>query len=57
MNIKIDILNVPKHCNKHDLIHFVTDNRSPNKYNYRKQCKQAVDIPCVNSRMEFKNFA
>ena len=24
MNIKIGILNVPKHCNKHDLIHFVT---------------------------------
>ena len=24
MNIKISILNVPKHCNKHDLIHFVT---------------------------------
>ena len=27
MNIKIGILNVPKHCNKHDLIHFVTKNR------------------------------
>ena len=25
MNIKIGILNVPKHCNKHDLIHFVTE--------------------------------
>ena len=25
MNIKIGILNVPKHGNKHDLIHFVTD--------------------------------
>ena len=24
MNIKTGILNVPKHCNKHDLIHFVT---------------------------------
>ena len=24
MNIKIGILNVPKHSNKHDLIHFVT---------------------------------
>ena len=24
MNIKIGILNVPKHDNKHDLIHFVT---------------------------------
>ena len=24
MNIKIGILNVSKHCNKHDLIHFVT---------------------------------
>ena len=24
MNIKIDILNVPKHGNKHDLIQFVT---------------------------------
>ena len=24
MNIKIGILNEPKHCNKHDLIHFVT---------------------------------
>ena len=24
MNIKIGILNVPKHGNKHDLIHFVT---------------------------------
>ena len=24
MNIKSGILNVPKHCNKHDLIHFVT---------------------------------
>ena len=24
VNIKIDILNVPKHGNKHDLIHFVT---------------------------------
>ena len=24
MNIKIGILNVPKHCNKHDLIYFVT---------------------------------
>ena len=24
MNIKIGILNVPKHCHKHDLIHFVT---------------------------------
>ena len=24
MNIKIVILNVPKHCNKYDLIHFVT---------------------------------
>ena len=24
MNIKIGILNVPKHYNKHDLIHFVT---------------------------------
>ena len=24
MNIKISILNVPKHCNKHDLIHFIT---------------------------------
>ena len=27
MNIKIGILNVPKHDNKHDLIHFVTDIR------------------------------
>ena len=27
MNIKIDILNVPKHCNKHDLIHFVTQSQ------------------------------
>ena len=26
MNIKIGILNVPKHCNKHDLIHFVKKN-------------------------------
>ena len=26
MNIKIGILNVPKHGNKHDLIHFVTIN-------------------------------
>ena len=25
MNIKIGILNVPKHDNKHDLIHFVTE--------------------------------
>ena len=25
MNIKIGILNVPKHYNKHDLIHFVTE--------------------------------
>ena len=25
MNIKIDILDVPKHGNKHNLIHFVTD--------------------------------
>ena len=24
MNIKIGILNVPKHDNKHDLIHFIT---------------------------------
>ena len=24
MNIKIGILNVPKHCNKHNLIRFVT---------------------------------
>ena len=24
MNIKTGILNVPKHVNKHDLIHFVT---------------------------------
>ena len=29
MNIKIGILNVPKHCNKHDLIHFVTDRLNP----------------------------
>ena len=27
MNIKIGILNVPKHCNKHDLIHFVTSGK------------------------------
>ena len=29
MNIKIGILNVPKHCNKHDLIHFVTMTKMP----------------------------
>ena len=28
LNIKIGILNVPKHCNKHDLIHFVTQTPS-----------------------------
>ena len=29
MNIKNGILNVPKHCNKHDLIHFVTQEHHP----------------------------
>ena len=37
MNIKIGILNVPKHCNKHDLIHFVTCSHT-----YRKSQGQAM---------------
>ena len=50
MSIKIDILNVPKHGNKHDLIHFVTvyslhtfENNSSNKFKWFETVK---DILC-----------
>ena len=32
MNIKIGILNVPKHGSKYDLIHFVTDRHANSSY-------------------------
>ena len=34
MNIKIGILNVPKHGNKHDLIHFVTNNTAGKQHRF-----------------------
>ena len=48
MNIKIGILNVPKHCNKHDLIHFVTVPISHSKLDLKAcvQNKMAVIGVC-----------
>ena len=42
MNIKIGILNEPKHCNKRDLIHFVTERLLCSKYlrSYWKERKK-----------------
>ena len=39
MNVKNGILNVPKHGNKHDLIHFVTDGHKaiPNTLNIKSK--------------------
>ena len=45
MNIKIGILNVPKHCNKHDLIHFVTVSKT-------KLCKNGASFMQIGLKQE-----
>ena len=50
MNIKIGILNVPKHCNKHDLIHFVTPAKFCFKYMY-----VWLHFECINKDLSNNN--
>ena len=57
MNIKIGILNVPKHDNKHDLIHFVTmdTNRNHYKANFINIAKRIMFLCQKTEKQIFQN--
>ena len=51
MNIKNGILNVPKHGNKHDLIHFVTPSNYFNATISLQELLSVYDYPKISSKL------